>query len=65
MAEYTLTLHSEEDYHLIKKILRAFDGASITPVKKSPLDIALDEAKTGKVVGPFYSVSDLMKDLLN
>ncbi len=32
--EYTLVLQSPEDYHLIEKILKAFDGASITPVRK-------------------------------
>lgn len=32
--EYTLVLQSQEDYHLIEKILKAFDGASITPVRE-------------------------------
>ena len=66
MAEYTLTLRSDEDYRLIKKLLKAFDGASICPANtsKSHLEEALEEARTGKVVGPFNSVQELMADLL-
>ena len=66
MAEYTLTLHSEEDFRLIKKILKAFDGASIRPVatKKSSIEISLEEARSGQIAGPFNSVEDLMADLL-
>ncbi|MDE7097264.1 MAG: hypothetical protein K2O47_07220 [Muribaculaceae bacterium] len=65
--EYTLTLQSQEDYRLIKKLLKAFDGASITPVRKrkSGIEISLEEARQGKVAGPFYKVEDLMKDLLD
>ena len=66
--EYTLTLQSQEDYRLIKKLLKAFDGASITPVRKrrkSSIEISLEEARQGKVAGPFYKVEDLMKDLLD
>ena len=65
--EYTLTLKTQEDYHLIKKLLKAFDGASISPVKKrkSSIEISLEEARSGKVVGPFNTVDELMKDLLN
>lgn len=64
--EYTLTLESEEDYRLLRKILRAFDGATIRPAKKkTSLEISLEEARNGEVVGPFESVDDLMKDLLS
>lgn len=65
--EYTLTLQSQEDYLLIKKILKAFDGASIRPIRKSKSHIeqALEEARTGKTVGPFHSTKELMEDLLN
>ena len=65
--EFTLTLQSREDYRLIKKILKAFDGASITPIRKrkSSIDISLEEARQGKVAGPFNTVEELMKDLLN
>ena len=67
MAEYTLRLESEKDYRIIKKLLKAFDGASITPVRKrkSSIEISLEEARQGKVAGPFNSVDELMNDLLN
>lgn len=67
MAEYTLRLESEKDYRIIKKLLKAFEGATITPVKKrkSSIEISLEEARQGKVVGPFNSVDELMKDLLS
>ena len=67
MAEYTLRLESEKDYRIIKKLLKAFDGASITPVRKrkSSIEISLEEAHKGKVVGPFDTVDELMKDLLS
>ena len=50
MAGYSLTLNSKEDYRLIKKLLKAFDGASIRPVetKKPRIERLLEEAKTGK-----------------
>lgn len=65
--EYTLTLNSSADYRLIKKLLKAFDGASIHPVRKrkSSIELSLEEARAGKVVGPFYSTDELMKDLLS
>lgn len=67
MAEYTLTLESEKDYRIIKKILKAFEGASISPVKKrrSSIEISLEEAHQGKTVGPFNTVDELMNDLLD
>lgn len=67
MAEYTLTLKTSSDFQIIKKLLKAFDGASIRPVKSSRYTIkeALDEADNGEVVGPFKSVDDFMKDLLS
>lgn len=67
MASYTLILKSEEDFHILKKILKAFDGASISPIRsqKSNLEKALEEVEQGKVVGPFSSVKSLMKDLLD
>ncbi|MDE6381115.1 MAG: hypothetical protein K2L11_11650 [Muribaculaceae bacterium] len=34
MAEYSLRLESEKDYRIIKKLLKAFEGASITPIRK-------------------------------
>lgn len=67
MLEYTLTLNSREDYRVLKKILKAFDGASIKPVRKrkSSIELSLDDARKGNVVGPFYSVEAFMKDLIN
>ncbi len=67
MAEYSLILNSKEDYRLIKKLLKAFDGASIRPVKtkKPRIERLLEEAKTGKITGPFHSTEELMNDLLN
>lgn len=67
MASYTVTLRSSEDFRILKKILKAFDGASIAPVRtrKSHFEVAMEEAQTGNVVGPFDSVSSLMKDLLD
>ncbi len=67
MAEYTLRLESEKDYKIIKKLLKAFEGASITPVKKrkSSVELSLQEAREGKVEGPFNTVEDLMKNLLD
>ena len=65
--EYTLNLKSKEDYRIIKKILKAFDGASIKPMRvhKTSLEKSLEEAQRGEVVGPFYSVNELMSDLLS
>ena len=67
MAEYTLKLESEKNYRIIKKLLKAFEGASITPVKKrkSSIELSLEEARQGKVVGPFYTTEDLMASLLS
>lgn len=67
MASYTVTLKNEEDYRIIKKILKAFDGASIIPIgnNKNHLEMVMEEIETGQVVGPFNSVEDLMKDLLD
>lgn len=65
--EYSLTLQSKEDYRLLKKILKAFDGASIRPVsgRRSSIEISLQEARDGKVDGPFCSTKDLMDNLLS
>lgn len=67
MASYTLTLKNDEDFRIIKKILKAFDGASIIPVrnKKSHLETVMEEVEAGHIVGPFNSVDDLMKDLMD
>lgn len=67
MAEYTLTLKSENDYRIIKKILKAFEGAKIKPIKSSRYTIeeAFEEVQKGEIVGPFNSVDDFMKDLLS
>ncbi|MDE7347644.1 MAG: hypothetical protein K2N48_13010 [Muribaculaceae bacterium] len=67
MAEYTLKLESEKDYRIIKKLLKAFEGASITPVRKrkSSIEISIEEARQGKVAGPFNTIEELMKDLLD
>ncbi|MDE5795120.1 MAG: hypothetical protein K2I08_10425 [Muribaculaceae bacterium] len=67
MAEYILKLESQKDYRIIKKLLKAFEGASITPVKKrkASIEISLEEARQGKVAGPFNSVDELMEDLLS
>lgn len=66
MASYTITLKNDEDFRIIKKLLKAFDGASIIPVRtpKKHLDTIMDEIESGQVVGPFDSVESLMKDLL-
>lgn len=63
--EYAVTLQSQEDYRLLKKLLKAFDGASIRPLKKSHIEQALEEARTGKIVGPFHTTKELTEDLLN
>lgn len=67
MTSYTVTLKNEEDFQILKKLLKAFDGASITPAKskKSHLDIALKEVSEGKISGPYKTVDSLMNDLLN
>lgn len=68
MAEYTLTLQNRSDYRMIKKLLRAFDGASITPVRrrhKGTLERSLEDARKGNVQGPFSSVDQLMSELLD
>ncbi len=67
MAEYRLTLSSDEDYRLIKKLLKAFDGASIIPsnTQKPHIEVAMDEVRAGKIVGSFNSVQDFMADLLS
>lgn len=67
MAEYSLILNSNEDYRVIKKILKAFDGASIRPIKKkkSNLEKSLEEVEKGLIVGPFHSTEELMADLLS
>lgn len=64
--EYTLTLKSQEDYRIIKKLLKAFDGASIRPQREQyTIYDALEEARQGKVVGPFHTTEDLMASLLS
>jgi len=66
IMEYMLTLQSKEDYRLIRKLLKAFDGATIKPVSKrrSRIEISLQEARDGKVEGPFYSTEEFMESLL-
>ena len=64
MAEYTLTLSSDEDYRLIRKILKAFDGASIRPNDRYTIEDAYEEVNSGKIKGPFHSTGELMADLL-
>lgn len=66
MAEYALTLSSDRDYRIIKKLLKAFDGASIRPVGKrlSGLEKSIMESQAGQVSGPFKSVKELMDDLI-
>ncbi len=64
--EYTLVLQSQEDYNIIKKLLKAFDGASIRPQNESySIYDALEEARNGQVVGPFHTTEELMASLLN
>ena len=65
--EYAVTLQSLEDYRLIKKLLKAFDGASIRPLRKNTphIEEALEEARTGQTVGPFHTTQELMEDLLS
>lgn len=67
MAEYTLTLKSASDYRIIKKLLKAFDGAEIVPARygKSSLERSLDDVRNGRIAGPFDSVEQLMTDLMN
>lgn len=67
MAEYTLTLQNTSDYRMIKKLLKAFDGASITPVRrcKGTLERSIEDARKGNVQGPFSSVEQLMAELLD
>ncbi len=67
MAEYTLSLKTAADYRIIKKLLKAFDGAKITPVRqgKGSLERSLEEADKGDIVGPYDSIEQLMNDLLN
>lgn len=64
--EYSLTLQSKEDYRLIKRLLKAFEGATIKPVvkRRSSIEISLEEARHGKVEGPFYSSKELLDNLL-
>ncbi len=37
--EYTITLQSQEDYSVIKKLLKAFDRASICPQSEDSLSM--------------------------
>lgn len=65
--EYTITLNSESDYRILRKILKAFDGATIRPAKRQKsytIEDSLREATNGEVVGPFSSVSDFMSNLM-
>ena len=64
--EYTLTLQSQEDYNIIKKLLKAFEGASIRPnTDRYDIYDALEEVRQGKIVGPFHTTEDLMASLLS
>ncbi len=66
--EYTITLNSNADYRVLKKILKAFDGATIKPSKKRSaytIEDSMREVRSGDIVGPFTSVEDFMKDLLD
>lgn len=67
MAEYTLTLQTKQDYSIIKKLLKAFKGATIRPANNSSytLEKAYKELQNGEIVGPFNSTDDFMKDLLS
>lgn len=67
MMEYTVTLNSNEDYRILRKILKAFDGASIRPVEKKGYTIedSLNEVEKGDVVGPFSTVDDFMAELMS
>jgi len=67
MTEYTITLNSNEDYRILKKLLKAFDGATIRPTRKrkTSIEISLEEARKGKVEGPFLSAEELMENLLS
>lgn len=66
MAEYTLILQSEEDYRLIKKLLRAFDGASIRPTGKTNAEAGREEdEKENKKEIPFKSTKKVVDDLLD
>ncbi|MDE6299290.1 MAG: hypothetical protein K2M10_06570 [Muribaculaceae bacterium] len=52
--QYTLTLESEEDYTIIKKLLKAFKGASIRPLR----------FKDGKVMDKETYECETLKDRL-
>lgn len=68
MKEYTVTLNSAADYRLLKKLLKAFDGATIRPAKKKSAYTIVDslaEVKKGEVVGPVSSVEAFMKEILD
>lgn len=67
MTSYTVTLQNEEDFNLLKKIIKSIEGATITPMKqkRSHLDTSIEEAEKGEISGPFDSVQSLMKDLLD
>lgn len=67
MAEYTLTLRSEEDYDLIKRLLKHFEGASIRPCHPSAthLEESLKAAERGEVYGPYTSAKEMLDDLLD
>jgi len=64
--EYTITLNSSEDYRILKKLLKAFDGATIRPADKRGYTIedSLKEVENGDIVGPFSSVDEFMADLM-
>ncbi|MDE5887474.1 MAG: hypothetical protein K2H46_07805 [Muribaculaceae bacterium] len=78
MTEYTLTLNSESDYRILKKILRAFDGATIrrNKIKSKNIEKAfsVEETLTERICNGLIEVkliedkvlpSKLAKDFLN
>lgn len=67
MIECTITLNSVSDYRILRKILKAFDGATIRPAKRQKgytIEDSLREAENGEIVGPFTSVKDFMNNLM-
>lgn len=65
MSEYILILQSEEDYRLIKKLLKAFEGASIRPYGKSNIESDREDEKEKKEEIPFKSTKKVVDDIVD
>lgn len=69
MTQLVLNIENPSALKAIKALVKNMVGVHIAPKtrqrRKTNLELSLEEAERGEIVGPFNSVDDLMKDLLS